>query len=343
MIVGAGTRLQAGIPKVRARPRRNANGMLLPGVVTATYVTDTVGHPYAGAEAAAATAVYCDVLVYPSIGGQRWFGLEKVLVAQDGSGLHKGRIWKPRATTMNFADDLDAEMTDNNPAYLDGDHVLVGFMNDNMSQPVIIRSLPHPSLDLGREDATLGQRMKLVEADGDPDFFRHHGVHWGVADNGDFVVDTTFANDGDLDSNGYEAAPPTGGTGAQTHDLPQDAKFEAVFWDMTDPDSPVEASRFTFQKDKLHVKIATGDSLVVSGKDGDATLVLGDGAVKVAIADHLATLWGQLKASADAHQHTYAAPLIPSGTLVTAPTVPPEVVPAWSTSIESTKAKIPDG
>lgn len=334
-------RPQAGIPRTRVRSGRKANGLLLPGVVTATYVTDDDLHPRFGNEDTPPTAVYCDVLVYPSIGGQRWSGLKNVLVSQECAGLHRGRIWKPRATTMDLVDDLDAQ-SGSNPAFMDGDHVLVGFLNDQLSQPVIIRGLPHPSMDRGREDATLGRRMKLLKADGDPDFFRHHGVHWGVAANGDFVVDTTFGNDGDLDDDGYEAAPPTAGEGAQTHKLPQDAKFEAVFYDMTDPDAPVEVSRFTFQKDKLHVKIATGDSMVVSGKDGDATLVLGDGAVKLAIADHMATLWRQLKSTLDPHIHNYIAPLIPGAATPTIPSVPPLSTPAWDTSIESTKATIPD-
>lgn len=308
-------RFQSGIPKTAVRSGRKANGLLLPGVVTATYVTDTTGHPRLGNANNPPVAVYCDVLVYPSIGGQRWFGLRHVLVSQEVSGLHRGRIWRPRATTMDLLDDLDIE-GGSNPAYMDGDHVLIGFINDNLGQPVIIRALPHPSTDLGREDAPLGQRMKLVDGDKDPDFFRHHGVHWGVADNGDFIVDSRFANDGALDDKGYEAAPPVGGEGAQTHDLPQDAKFEAVFWDMSTPASPVEVFRVSFRK----------DGVVVS--------MTGKAAKTAAVAEYLETMYGTLKTWLEAI--TVPTGTGPSGTPINSP------APSWDSNINSGRLTIPD-
>lgn len=77
-----------------------------------------------------------------------------------------------------------------------------------------------------------------------------------------------------------------------------------------------------------------GAGVKITGKDGDTVTLLGDNAVKVAIADHLQTLWGDLKLWLDTHTHpTPAGPSSPS-------TVPG---PSWNSAISSSKLKIPDG
>lgn len=365
-VVGKGTRIQSGTPRTMPNPKRRANGLLLRGVVTNTYVIDSDGHPAEDYDDAhKPTAVYCDVLVLPSISGQRYFGIKKVLVAQDVQGLHRGRIWKPRPAKLDWLDGLDIN-GGSDPAYIDGDHVLVGFMNDSLDQPVILKSLPHPSLDLGREDFEIGTRMKLTEADKDPDLTRHHGVFWGVDDLGNWIQDSTFGNDGSLDDQGKEADPPTDGTkGNQTVNLPMDSKFTINLMDMSDPKNP--APKVTIEvakggetvdiKDpggKWVLKVAEGtNTLTLEKADADAKLTLGDGAVHAAIFEHLQTWWDtQVKPKLDAfdaHQHlnTYIAPLIPApGPPVPVTPVPPSptiTAPALDTAVKSTKVNIPDG
>jgi len=326
-VIGAGTRIQAGVPLREQYPERRANGLLLRGVVTATYVSDNTDHPvasYADDSRSAPIAVYCDVLVYPSIPGQRWFVLTAVLVTQPTGGMHRGRIWKPRATSIDIAKKTYDGTS--NPAHLDGDHVLVGFMNDNLDQPVILRGLPHPAMDTGEDPdgQALGKRMKLKAVDGDPDFVKHHGTYYGVADNGNFVVDSTWANNGILkNGDGHEADPPTDGKGSQEFKLPQDATFDIVFYDMSNPASPVEVIRL--KVDNGSVKLDDGTSLV-----------------KAAIADHMATLWGQLKSALDtwggAAGHVHSSPAGGS----TGPPSPVVTTPAWNSDIESQKLTFPD-
>lgn len=364
------TRIQQGIPRSQIRPSgRHANGLLIPGVVTATFVVDSPGHPKANApDPNIAVAVYCDVLVFPSIAGQRWFGLKKVLVSQEVAGLHRGRIWKPRPAKLDWTDDLDLD-AGSNPAYVDGDHVLVGFMNDNLSQPVILRSLPHPSMDLGREENELGRRMRIQEADKDPDFFRHHGIHYGVDDLGNFVLNTNFANNGILEDDGKESAPPTDDTqGNVTMNIPLESKVTMNVNDMADPDAPemqaqmiiqknavnitikdtagvinidIEEGKHTliFNKGKLEIKLDSGaNTILVEGKDAAAVLTLGNGAVKVAVADHLETLYTGLKGKLDASDaHVHPTGVGPSG-----PPNPPIVADPWDSNINSDKITLPD-
>ncbi len=346
------TRRQGGIPVLHRRTNDSkAHGLLIRGVVIHTHVTDSDEHPNADAPATQAPlAVYCDVMAYPSIGGQRFLALKNVLVAQNVAGLHRGRIWKPRPAKLDFVDDFDIE-GGSNPAQVDGDHVLIAFMNDNLAQPIIIGALPHPGVDLGREGKELGRRMKLLEADGDPDLTRHHGVVWGVDNLGNFSINTNFANDGILDADGKEAVPPVVDTQGNINlNIPLESSLTLNINDMAAPDTPDPKMIYTFQKDKniIEIKDASGDwqlkidsgtnTVLIAGKDGAATLTLGDGAVSVAVADHLETLYGTLKTKLDAHDaHVHATAMGPSG----GPT-PTVAAPAWDSDINSNKMTIPD-
>jgi len=172
-VVGAGTRLQSGIPKRKPSSMPgSSSGLLLRGVVTATYVIDDPDHPFADDPSKVPTAVYCDVLTF----GRRWYFIPKCLVAQERSGLHSGHVWKPRAATMTITSAPMDLNKGTNPAILDGDHVLVGFLDDNFNQPLILRALPHPAADVGNEELEVGHRLKLVDGDGDPDFWKHNDV-----------------------------------------------------------------------------------------------------------------------------------------------------------------------
>lgn len=206
--------VQAGLPLTRKRNTAGRiRGLLMRGVVTATYEVDNPDHPVVSSTPdVTPIAIYCDVLCYTSMQNQRWVFLKQVLVSQPVGGIHRGHIWKPRAATLDVTgEDIDLD-ANTNPANLDGDHVLVSFIDDNANTPVILRGIPHPATDIGNEDKDLGQRMKLKVADGDPNFWKHHGSYFGVTDAGDFVIDTTGATSAELEADGSEPAPPEDGS-----------------------------------------------------------------------------------------------------------------------------------
>jgi hypothetical protein len=101
-------------------------------------------------------------------------------------------------------------------------------------------------------------------------------------------------------------------------------------------DDKVHAIRL--DKDGYHFEVEGGDSFHVSGKDADATAFLGNGAVKVAIANHLQTFYTTaitgIKATFDDHVHPTG--MGPSGKSVTQ-------FPSWNSAINSSKLTIPDG
>lgn len=226
--------------------RYRTTGQLIRGVVLATYVTDDPDHPETpdGSEDnRIPTAVYCDVLCYSSLPGLRYLALQQVMVLQDAGGMHSGRIWKPRAATMDIN---QAELDVDGPsevADMDGDHVLIAFVEGNPNEPVIIGGVPHPNRDLGNEEKATGRRLRLKLEDGDPNLVKHHGSFWGVLDNGDWILDTTHANDGTLQDGdgvrGHEQDPPDDGKGAQRFRLGPDAEQLTEWVDhYSNPDDP---------------------------------------------------------------------------------------------------------
>ncbi len=219
-----GAVLQSRVPRSPVPSRHAPMGLLMRAVVTATYVTDDDGHPYSEVgENGLSKAVYCDVLCYSSRSGLRYFPLQTVLVTQPRGGLHDGRIWKPRATKIDVTGTLSVS-GGSRPENMDGDHVLVGFIDDLFNQPVILGGIPHPKADVGNTES--GKTLRLKVEDGDPDFLKHHGSLYGIKDNGDFLVDTRTANDGTHDGAGHEPEAPTDGKGTVHFRLPDGATFE---------------------------------------------------------------------------------------------------------------------
>ena len=290
--------------------RMKANGLLLRGVVVTTYVIDDDHYPQVTVtDVPNSTSVLCDVLCYTNLPGTHWIVLRKVMVLQDKGGVHNGRIWKPKATTMDLSGvDLNIDGI-GNPADFDGDHVLIGFIDGNNNQPIILGGVPHPSQDINNLDKDKGHRIQLKTVDGDPDFFKHHGSFYGIDDNGDYVVDTTYANDGKLTEKGVEADPPTDGKGSQKFLLPENATFNISI---------------------------LGETLKVEKTGANAKLTLGDGSKHVAIVEAL-QLYLDTVVKTWIIGHTHPTGVGPSGTPAESGVYPP-----WDTTINSTKVSIPN-
>lgn len=91
----------------------------------------------------------------------------------------------------------------------------------------------------------------------------------------------------------------------------------------------------TIGPNKLELKLDSGASIKLEGKDANAKATLGDGAVKVTIADNFKTWYdSQVKVWMQTHVH-------PDGMGGTGPS--PNPPPTWDTTMESTKLKIPNG
>lgn len=345
MHLESGAALQSGLSPEAFQPGR-ADGRLLRGVVVATYVSDSPDHPY-NTSHGNPCAVYCDVLCYSTLGSAMPALMPKALVSQDRASIQSGDIWLPRAARQDVSG-KPLSLANSNPMDLDGDHVLLGFMEDKLTNPVILRCLPHPRSDLGQAGAEpqLGQRLRLRQVDGSPSLRKHHGSVMGLSDAGDFTVRTTYANRGSLTPSGAPPAPPTDGSvGNVLMQLHSRAQRLSQWFDMANPEAPKEVLRehldqalfeIQFLQESAHLLVAdvSGTTLEAKGGGSQATMALGSGAAHVAIAEHLETLYGMLKAAFDSHTHA-----VPSlGT-----SAPPSTVsPAWDGRIQSSHLSLPD-
>lgn len=344
-IADDGSRIQAavskGVPVTEGFLR--AHGLLLRGVVVKTFEVDNPQHPYASNTP---KAIYCDVLTYSGTSNTRWRGIKSALVTQDLGAMHRGNIWKPRATTMNSTG-LPVDLVSGpQPWAWDGDHVLVGFMDDSLNLPVILRGVPHPSADVGNELKPIGNRTKLNLIDGDPSFWKHHGSFFGVKDNGDFTVDTTQANTGVLLPMCQEPPPPLDGSGSQIHNLPKDAAYSVVLKDMAPTIAPTPGPAITvcelnLTQTQIQLLITAVNSLLVSGTGPLAVLTVGTGTplMHVPIAENLGVFYNALQVKLNAFdKHTHQTPAGPSD--------PPSVAvaaAAWDASaLNSTHICMPD-
>ena len=96
-------------------------------------------------------SITCDVLVYNE---KEATTLRDVPIMRQSAGLVDNDTWVPRATTINLVGGLliqdgngpfiPTPIPPTTPDNMDGDHVLVGFMNNDLGQPVILGQLDHP-------------------------------------------------------------------------------------------------------------------------------------------------------------------------------------------------------
>jgi len=238
----------------------SANGLLVRGVVVATYVQLDGDNPFPNNEFESVVGVYCDVLIYSSLEGMREALLRRCLVSQPSGGMHEGHVWKPRAARIDVANG-EIEPTTVEPRDLDGDHVLVGFMDDIYTAPVILRAVPHPRWGLANEErAEAGHRGKLKLADGEPDFWKHRGTFHGVDDSGNFIVDTTRAHGGDYADDGTEAPADDAAHGDVVFRVNDQQKFKVEGF-TSDRDPTDEPATRSFQMewdgpaDKFTIKL----------------------------------------------------------------------------------------
>jgi hypothetical protein len=188
-----GNVLQSG---ARSRPENahqeitNVQGWIARAVVLQVYYTDED-------DLESQRMITADVRTY----GLHSRMLVKVPVLQRVQGVHDQDLYIPRPCSQDLnGGPLITEPTDTQgptPAHdVDGDHVLVGFWDNDPGQPFIFPfALPHPKSN-GEPKA----------ADGRQRVIRHHGIAVRWSDTSDFEIDATSAALPDLVAQGAEAS-----------------------------------------------------------------------------------------------------------------------------------------
>lgn len=295
-------------------------------VVLATYFADEPSRP----DAPEVVGVYCDVFTY---GGAYRSFLSRVPVMQIGHGLNdRTALWIPRPATKNIATGeapklrkIDGAPADD-PLDFDGDHVIVQFFENDLGQPFIFGSVPHPR-----------SNFKALKADGNTHSTRHRGVISEVDSGGNVLLDTTLANDGETSPQGAESEAYSEDHGNVTLKL---NSASTLTIEGVRADGSGQKFSLVLKDNELTLRLDNGETLALIGKDGAAEMTVGDGARHVAIVEELRALYEALKAQQEIFNATHTHP---DGWGSTAPTVTPGALPSWNAAIESTKVKIPQG
>jgi hypothetical protein len=148
-------------------------------------------------------SVLCDVRTYGRVNRV----LTKVPVLQRTRGLWDEDTYIPRASSKNLdGGPLKADGAGMTPAEkMDGDHVLIAFLDGDPSQPVVLPyCLAHPESNNKAEKAH-GRRRRI----------RHSGVLIEWSEDGDLTIDATEAAKSELGAKGIEQ-PNSGTTGKIT-------------------------------------------------------------------------------------------------------------------------------
>ena len=202
-----GTVLQSGIATpledMAPPPYENTYGYIARGVVTKVYFTDDDG--WAEKQWENPRGVFVDVRVF----GKRQRPLFRVPVCQGRGSLWDEDTYIPRGAALNIGG--GPLVTDSSPGgtkpteahLMDGDHVLIGFLESDPLQPFVFPfALPHP-----------GMRQAYNEADGRVRRIRHNGTLLVWDKDGNVSIDATGAAAAGLDSSGNELS--NSGTGGE--------------------------------------------------------------------------------------------------------------------------------
>ena len=158
-----------------------ARGSILRGVVFSV-------KPYDGTY----PGIRCQVYIYSTYSTACGL-LSDVIVTQSVSSIAGGQVHIPSPTTRSLVE-LEGLKGNKgfNPNEVDGDHVLVGFIDGLQSLPAIIAYLNHPKTDEDKDPSSdpIGYRVLPREEDGLPMFTKHLGSFQGFDTSANYICDT---------------------------------------------------------------------------------------------------------------------------------------------------------
>lgn len=100
----------------------------------------------------------------------------------------------------------------------------------------------------------------------------------------------------------------------------------------------------TLKDSEVNIKLASGDGIKITGAGVGAAAVIGDGAVKAAIANHLETFYtSMVKTTIETWAGLLNGHVHPDAFGGTGPFPCPLVMPTWTPNINSGRLKFPDG
>jgi hypothetical protein len=214
-----GRTMKAGIdarPISRVSGRTLLSGMLCRAIVLRTYATDAPERTQATPDTTRKYEVECDILM-----AKTCVFYPRVPVMQRGHGVNDADVWIPKGTTHVIGGgELNLSRVSRrgtlqslppNIEELNGDQVIVQFMEGDPEMPIITGSLTHAKTNrLVKEGSGWSESQQGAERGTpyqDEKYFRYRGVEVRVNDAGDVLIDTVGATNEEV----TEAPTLTGG------------------------------------------------------------------------------------------------------------------------------------
>jgi hypothetical protein len=189
-------------PVSRTRESAVIAGYKYRAVVLATYATNASIRTQLNENTTRKYEIECDVLLLKSS-----VFYPRVPVVQRDHGVNNANLWLPRPTTrvidgsaLNFTR-VSARGTKQtipqNPEELDGDIVVLEFLEGDLEMPIITGAFTHPKTNrLVIEGSGWSESLQGTER-GTPHqnekYIRYRGVELRINDNGDVLIDTVGA------------------------------------------------------------------------------------------------------------------------------------------------------
>ena len=260
-----------------------ARGSILRGVVYSV-------KPYDGTY----PGIRCQVYIYSTYSTACGL-LSDVIVTQSVSSIAGGQVHIPSPTTRSLVE-LEGLKGNKgfNPNEVDGDHVLVGFIDGLQSLPVIIAYLNHPKTDEDKDPSSdpIGYRVLPREEDGLPMFTKHLGSFQGFDTSANYICDTRKGHK-EPEANPSGTASTGGGL---TNVGVEVSSTETSSGEATSGNYTVKLK----QNAKLLIEFESGNKIELTDSDGHLSMKvesiqLGDGATQSAVlGDILETLLSAL-------------------------------------------------
>lgn len=350
------TLFPANFPLEMRTRTADARGLLLRGVVLRVYAP---GEGTSNDQLTSEVSSYCDVFVYSSRAYRHTGILTDCLVTQDYASIYDGEVRQLRPSSQI----LESETLDpnkiGNPADLDGDHVLIGFLDGDFGLPVVLRQIPHPfqsaDYDLPEAVDIPGHRAKQKPEDPLVRLTRHKASFFGIREDGSIILDASRGRNTSVTPEGRESPldPASAGPPITLRVRPGGTVRLEVVSNPDDPDNNDNPKSYELvvANDGVRVRTNGENNLLLQGGETSATLSLGSATHHVAIVEHLEALYAELKARMDAFDlrfetHVHASTFGPTaGPLEGASLAPVAGIgaPAWDSDIASTKLSLPDG
>lgn len=340
------------------------HGLFL-GVVLKTYAPGANEGIYLTSQKTTGRYYYADVLVWRDAPPQGPRAADRALVLMD-MGLHEGSALGLRGCSFRLSDGVApdfnrvADLSD-----LDGDQVIVAFLDQSRVRPVILGRVSSVFPDAGNirtinedvaaglassaEDHILnspGHRLRLGPNDLRNALTKFNGAVTGIDGEGNLLIDLVRAHDGalllDRDAQGLgvgrEPRPDGGGfSGNARIRIPQGSELVIEVINEEDfargPSDVISSPRMRFT--------LTTNGLAISS-NGDSTKHVTLVEPLRALYESLAASVEQIKSQLASHTH----PIVPPGGAstqvpVTAPAIELIQIPAWDPGIESTAISVP--